>query len=257
MRGLRKKRLIKKSVFYSLIFLFFLGGIIGFFYIPYFRIKKISIEGNTTVATEDLLAEVSNYLNAKYFKIIPNDNILILSKEKVIGDLLKKFSRLKDTSLNKNFPDTLSIIVKERNKEALFCPEKDKCFFLDGNGLAFEQAPNFSPGVYLTFFDERGSSTPAWESNSQVLPQEQFKNLINFKNLISGDNIKILEIILKKENIYQLQTNEGWYILLNDQNNAQITYQNLKLALDQIKDKRKNLDYIDLRFGNKVFYKFR
>ncbi len=63
--------------------------------------------------------------------------------------------------------------------------------------------------------------------------------------------------IIKKEGIYELQTSENWFILLNEQNDSQITYQNLKIALDQIADKRKNLSYIDLRFGNKVFYKFK
>ena len=37
--------------------------------------------------------------------------------------------------------------------------------------------------------------------------------------------------------------------------NPDQTFGNLELVLDQdIKEKRPNLDYIDLRFGKKVFY---
>jgi hypothetical protein len=255
-RRLKKKRFFKKLSFFLLTPLFIFVSLIALFYIPYFKIKKISLEGNSSVDSEKIMANVSNYLAGKEFKIFPQDNFLILSKKEIVASLLKEFPRLKEVSLNKNFPDTISIKVKERNNEALFCfSNKDEgCAFIDEDGFVFDKAPYFSSGVYLTFLEE---ATSAWKSSFQVIPEEQFKKLIDFKNLLAEENIKILQIIIKKEENYELQTNEKWRILLNEKNEAQITYQNLKLTLDQIKDKRKNLDYIDLRFGNKVFYKFK
>jgi len=256
MLRLKKKRFIKKLTFLFLIPLFIFVSIIALFYIPYFKIKKISIEGNSSLDQEKITAEISKYLNDKQFKIFPRDNILILSKKEIINNLLEKFPRLKTVSLIKNFPNSISLKVTEHNSEALFCfkNKDDGCAFIDQDGFVFEKAPYFSPGVYLTFLEE---ATSTWKLNFQVIPEEQFKKLIDFKNLLAGEGIKILQIIIKKEGIYELQTNEGWSILLNEKNDSQLTYQNLKTTLDQIKDKRKNLDYIDLRFGNKVFYKFR
>jgi len=49
---------------------------------------------------------------------------------------------------------------------------------------------------------------------------------------------------------------EGWYALLDEETNFKTAFENMKLVLEnQIKDKRAELEYIDLRFSNKVFFK--
>ena len=260
MLRLKKKRFINKLTFLFLIPLFIFVSLIALFYVPYFRIKKISIEGNSSIDSAKIMADVSNYLTGKNFKIFPRDNFFIMPKKEFIDSLLKEFPRLKTVSLIKNFPNSISLKVTERNNEALFCfKNKDEgCAFIDQDGFVFDKAPYFSAGVYLTFLEE---ATTTWKLDFQVISEEQFKKIIDFKNLLTEENPpiggKILQIIIKKEGIYELQTNEGWSILLNEKNDSQLTYQNLKTTLDQIKEKRRNLDYIDLRFGNKVFYKFK
>ena len=53
-------------------------------------------------------------------------------------------------------------------------------------------------------------------------------------------------------------TRAGWEILLLEDTDPEAAYKNLELALErEIKDKIASLDYIDLRFGNRIFYKFR
>ena len=89
------------------------------------------------------------------------------------------------------------------------------------------------------------------------MPEEEFRKLTDFSNLASRANVNIGKVILKKENIYELYTLDGWRVLANNQNNPNDLFINLTAVLDEIKDKRQNLDYIDLRFGNKVFYKFK
>ncbi len=259
-KKLRRKRIIWKLVLGFLILLFIFGCATAFFYISYLRIKKISIEGNSSLSTEKISGEVSDYLNGKFFRIFPRDNILILPKEAIVSNLLSKFPRIKEVSLNKNFPDSISVKIKERQQEALLCindsPSAGGCAFIDKNGYVFEKAPYFSGDVYLKFFDERES--PLGTIGFQIIPEEQFKKLIDFRNFVSGENIKISKIILKKEGIYEADTSEEWHILLNEQNEPQISYENLKISLDsKIQGDRQKLEYIDLRFGNKVFYKFK
>lgn len=254
-KKLGRKRIIKKMIFGFLILIFIFGCATAFFNISYLRIKKVSLEGNSSLSTEKILSEVSDYLKGKYFHIFPRDNILILPKEAIISNLLSKFPRMKEVSLTKNFPDSISVKIKERQQEAILCINEE-CAFIDENGYVFEKAPYFSGDVYLKFFDERESSPGT--IGLQLIPEEQFKKLIDFKDLVSRENIKISKIILKKEGIYEIDISEGWYILLNEQNEPKISYENLKITLDsKVKENRQNLEYIDLRFGNKVFYKFK
>lgn len=259
-KKLRRKRIIRKLVLVFFILVFILSCITAFFHISSLRIKKISIEGNFSLGTEKISGEVSDYLKGKFFRIFPRDNILLLPKEAIVSNLLSKFPRIEEVSLAKNFPDSISVKIKERQQEAILCingsPPAGGCAFIDENGYVFEKAPYFSGDVYLKFFDERESSPGT--IGFQLISEEQFKKLIDFRDLVSGENIKISKIILKKEGIYEIDISEGWYIFLNEQNEPKISYENLKITLDsKVKENRQNLEYIDLRFGNKVFYKFK
>ena len=60
------------------------------------------------------------------------------------------------------------------------------------------------------------------------------------------------------KNIYEFYVEEGWKIILNAQNEPKSAYLNLITALEaNIKDKRARLDYIDLRLGNKIYFKYK
>ncbi len=251
----RKGALSKIFIWAGAVFLFLLI-ISGLLYLPYFKIQKISISGNNFLETKMIITEVQDFLARKNLFIVPQDNILLLSKKILKSDLLNKFPRAEAISINKNLPHEISINITERKQEALFCGSQSnsQCAFIDENGYIFENAPYFSDNLYLKFFDER-SETASIGKN--ILTQDKFRNLISFKNLLSQENIKIFKINLEKEGIYKLSTDAGWLIMLNEQNEPNLTFENLKITLNKIGNKQNILDYIDLRFGNKVYYKFK
>ena len=93
---------------------------------------------------------------------------------------------------------------------------------------------------------------------SNLIEESEFKKILEFAGLIAKIDGGVSEVILKKENIYEFYTNEGWKIILNDKNEPQSAYLNLVTAIDaNIKDKRTKLDYIDLRLGNKIYFKYK
>ena len=79
-----------------------------------------------------------------------------------------------------------------------------------------------------------------------------------FVKLLSKENLAAGKIVIKDEGAYEIHLREKWQILLNDKNEPEQSFANLKLVLSQIiKEKTPQLEYIDLRLGNKVFYKLR
>lgn len=259
-KKLKRKRFFLRILFFFMLILILAAGAIWSLYIPKFRIQKISVEGAEILSVEKIIANVSDSIKSKYVFIIPKNHILIASKEEIANNLLSSFPRIKELTVNKNFPNSLAIIIKERQSAALLCagennpPAGGECAYIDEDGFVFERAPYFSGEIFLKFFDERDVGNSV--SDKQLLSEEQFKGLIDFKNYLFRENIKIPSINLKKDGIYELQTNKGWFILLNERNDFRIAFENLKTAFDSsIKENQKNLEYIDLRFGNKVFYK--
>jgi hypothetical protein len=252
----------KVLIFFALFFFFVFASAAFFSCYSYFTIKKISIEGNSSISADKILDKVSEYSSGKYFMFFPKDNIFLLPAQKITDNLYLAFPRVEALSLNKNFPDAVFIKIKERAPEALLCAEAEGspaggCAFVDGKGFVFEKAPYFSGDIFLKLLDEREEKHQI-ELRKNIISEDEFKKLIEFKNLARKNDIKISSLILKKDNLYEFRTEEGWRILLNERNAPTLSFENLKIALDsEVKEERKNLDYIDLRFGNKVFYKFK
>ena len=253
-----------KAVLILLYVFVLLGGGVAPFYIPKFRVAEISIGGLSSLNQEDLREEISGVLNGKFYGIFPYDNILMVPREKIIAVLLEKFSLLKSVSINREFPQSLSVIAEERKVEALWCPgavltstipSAAECAFVDAEGFIFQPAPLFSGMIFLKFFDGR-TELPA--IGKEMLAEGEFRKLTALKDKLDGKNLYIAKIILKDAEIYEIYLNEGWYILFNSKNEAEQTFGNLELVLGAtIKEKRPELDYVDLRFGKKVFFKLR
>jgi len=288
-RRVRRKRLILKAVFLLFGFLIFMAGIVALFYIPKFRINEISVQGIEALDVKQFKGEVANLLSGKLYRIIPYNNIFIIPAEKITTELLQKFPLLKTITVIRDFSQKLSIEIKERKPEAIWCHggfstdsnletststlatsalrsfSEGGCAFVDEEGFIFGPAPLFSGTIFLKFFDERGQSTstgvilgePAG-IGKEMIPDAEFQKLRSFKDLLVKNDINVAKIILKDEGIYEVYSKEGWYILLNAKNEPNPSFNNLKLVLDtQIKEKRPKLEYIDFRFGKKVFFKFK
>lgn len=254
----RKKK--RKRLLIRLLLMFFVVAIIivlvvWSFYIDYFKVKKITVEGNSFLESEKIISNISSSLTGKHFYILPKSNILIIPKKEIINNLLNNFLRIKSIDVSRDFPDAIAIVIEERKPTALLCEER-RCLFLDDTGYAFEESAFFSGDIYVKFIDQRDEKT--FSLNKQILPEDEYKNLINFTDLLEREKIKIPNIILKNEGLYEFHTTEGWHILLSERGDYKIAFDNLKISLEnQIKDKRPELEYIDLRLRNKVFYKFK
>lgn len=253
-RRLRRKRFfLKASLIFAAILLFLLG-VTASIYIPKFRINEISIEGTAVLDKEQLKEEAFSLLRQKFWGIFPYDNIFILPKERIIATLSKKFPLIKKVTIKNDFSRKVFISVEERKPEALWC-KKDFCAFLDEAGFIFEPAPVFSGTIFPKFFDER--ETPA-DIGKEILPAAEFQKLHFVLETLEKKNFNVVKTILKDSGLYEIHLDEGWYILFNEKNNAETVSENLELILENnIKEKRPQLEYIDLRFGNKIFFKLK
>lgn len=251
----KRRKTIIRLIFAFLFLVVVCALIIWSFYFDYFRIKNINIEGNSFIEKEKIIENINSSISGKYFYLIPKNNILIASKKEIANNLLNNFLRVKSADVSKKLPDGLIIKIEERNPLALLCEDKN-CFFIDDTGYVFEESPFFSGDIFMKFIDQRNERN--FSANTKILSEEEFRNLINFSESLSKDGIKISGVILKNEGLYEFHTSEEWYILLSQRSNYKVSFDNLKIALnEQIKEKRPELEYVDLRLQNKVFFKYR
>jgi len=252
-----------KAIVVGVIFAAIFAGVVAFFRIPYLQVDKIEISGNNLINSDDLIKKIKTNLEGKYFGLFPKANIFIIPKDKISAELPENFKRIKKISLDKKYFGAIAVKIDERNNAVLFC-EKEDCAYADEKGFVFEKAPYFSGAVFLKLVEQRNSDSGENAKTideylgTSFIAESEFKKILEFDGLINKIGGGVSEVVLKKENIYEFYMNEGWKIILNDKNEPQSAYLNLITALDaNIKDKRPKLDYIDLRLGNKIYFKYK
>lgn len=135
----------------------------------------------------------------------------------------------------------------------IFCLPDD-CFYIDENGVLSESAPRFSENPLPELAIDGERSIKIGERLMEDAAIVFIKIFLDNLKSAGAEPARIeiadhgAKIILK----------EGWHILISFDTSADEAASNLKLLLDQkIKEVRNGLEYIDLRFPNKAFYKLR
>ncbi|MDP3935355.1 MAG: hypothetical protein Q8Q46_04030 [Candidatus Giovannonibacteria bacterium] len=253
----KRKQFAGKAVIFGGGLLLILFIIWGFFWVPYFRVANIKIEG---YADENgVKTALAGYLSSLNKLFLPRNNFFLLNTDSVNQILKEKGFDLAEVS--KQIPSTLLIRFISAPPLFIFCPptqadqDKSACFYINGAGALGERAPKFSenPLPELAIFGQSSAKI-----GDQIFPEQKAKFLGEFLGSLKNLNIAPLKIEVSENKDIKIFTKEGWRILTSFDVLAEETARNLKLLLDQkIKEKRAELEYIDMRFPDKAFYKLK
>lgn len=146
--------------------------------------------------------------------------------------------------------------------------EKRDCYFLDASGYVFAKAPAFSGDILVRLYGplaaEADDAAPAKTDTigKYYLPASKFPAIRSMVRGVSLLSLTPSSLVRKEDGDYELLLKGGGKILFSDKEDPVRIVSNLDSALssDPLKknmaEKRSALQYIDLRFGNKVFFKF-
>ncbi len=229
------------------------------------NIKQIDVGGNKVVDTEAIKEVVNADMAGYYLWFFPKTNIFLYPENKIKKDLIEKFKRLDNIYFNFESGNTFQIHVTEREGKYIWCGNdypvignsEQICSFMDEKGYIFDQAPHFSGNVYFKFYGDY------FQNDNTIFPQ-----LITFKKNLEALGLKPMAMYVSKDNnakvILQPLNNSSVIPVIRFKIDSDFDkiHENLETALtteplkSQFKNKYSLLLYIDLSFGNKVYYKF-
>ena len=274
---LKKKR---QKIFLNKIFLSVISLLTVFAGLSYLsglkqlNITEVKINGNKSIDSEMAKIIAQKEITGNYLWFFPKTNILFYPKNNIKNELQNEFKRLKDAVFSIKDGKTLEISLIEREASYMWCdttlPESDvagqKCYFMDENGFIFDEAAYFSGGVYFKFYGK--ISVEENSLSGTYFAKENFYKFILFKKVL--ENMKLKPVALYQEDNGDIKfflsrensLSMGPEIILKINSDFQKVAENLETALNteplqsNFKNKYSSLLYIDLRFGNKVYYKF-
>ncbi|MBX4215815.1 hypothetical protein KW797_02620 [Candidatus Parcubacteria bacterium] len=271
LRG-RRQAAFAKSAFF---FIVLCGGVICAFVFfirePFVRVQAVTVMGEEALSESEVQAMASTTLEGYYFSVLPRDSIFFYPRAALERELSSRFTRVHDVEVSRQSLRSLSITLHERAPVYLWCgAEKEivttACFFLDEEGYVFERAPTFSGSILTRFYGplEKGTEAVSDEAiGKYFLPSGNFVLLGDFVRKVAMLSLAPSYLVKKEDGDMELFLKEGGKVALSLKEDMEKMFSNLESALlaDPLKSdmekRRTALDYIDLRFGNKVFFKFR
>lgn len=237
-------------------------------------INNIVVTGTRIVNAPDVEEVAINDMSGKYLHLFHKSNSFIYPKNKIYLDLVSTFPRIGTLSIYRDNLNTLHIDISERSGTSLYCgahvPEieseiGENCYFINNDGYIFDKAPYFSGNVYFKYYTPIGNlDNPMGQ---QVLPQDLFHNYMRFIDGIELLKFKPTYLVINSEgdsSLYldHLMTSTSPKILFKTDSDLDDILNNLSLSMNtesfasEINSKYTTLLYIDMRFKNKVLYKF-
>ncbi|MEK9148325.1 MAG: FtsQ-type POTRA domain-containing protein [Patescibacteria group bacterium] len=253
------------------------GGAAYVMTLPALRLERLEIKGADLVSPAAIEAKAREVIRGEVWGFIPRDNFFFVSSELIERELRRYFPQLKKVNVAKRFPNRLMVKIEERQLWGIYCyrptsarlsqgsllrqisggqaEPPSSCFYLDTNGTAYEALAAFEGWLLPVIY----SPAPPTLGQEAARP-EMLEFYGQAQKAASSINGQILTMTMSTTTPadVRLQLAEGWELWVTAERPTAEWLGVIKSVLEkEIGGRRSELDYVDLRFGNKVFYKYK
>jgi hypothetical protein len=265
----RKRKLIVRSVLLFLGVFLVCFSIVWVFAHPSFQIKKIRIEGNKILSADAVIAVAQRDISGNYFFFFPRTNVLFYPKDAIRSEIVSAFPRANSVAVSLE-GDVLIISLSERDPAAIWCGvEKDAtttengCYYLDKTGYVFDTSPNFSGDAYFKFYGKGLLANGRSAVGQNFISADLLEKLSDLRHTLQRYNKKTDDLFLGDESRAELTAESGCKIVFSTDQDFSALKANMEAVFKSPgwgkeisgTDKCADLEYIDFRFGNKIYYK--
>ncbi len=265
------RSIFKSPIFWlALLFLIIAFSILYLLvFYPEFQVGNVIISGNDKTQEQVIEDIVLDSISKRFLSIggwsLTSKSIFFINADRLNKQILDKLPIIESIKIDKKLPDTLILGITERKPAAVFCPFMDqptvenqkKCFLIDGNGVIFE--PLSAPAPDMVVVQQLMAENQVF-TGEEVIARNIMGSIYEIeKSLKENFEIDIEEALITSPIQLNINTSENWKIYFNTDQGFNIGLQVAKLNLllkgEIAPEARKNLQYIDLRFKDRAYYK--
>jgi hypothetical protein len=274
------KKQIQNFLITFFIFLVILGSVITFFF--YFgQIKKVKVNSFDNLNNKEIEQIIQNYIKKQN---IFGKNFLFLNQKKLEENLKNEDSSISKISIKRNIDASIDVLIYRQQPFFFSCNENFviPCVIGNSDGEYYQELidkNNLDKNIFEIITDEKNLTTPnpslikegTGEVDSFVgnrfLSQEKFKLLQELKKYFDQKGMKVKKINVDALKVAKLYidnyyiNNSGFYVTISLDKSFVQTIEDLETLEKSVefgnvlKNKNSNLQYLDLSFKDKVFYK--
>lgn len=259
------KKRIFQIVILSMLGVFVLFGIRQLFNTRFFQIHQADVQPVYSVSTEQVQKSIINYLANNNAIGLLRGNSITFSPSRLSAALLDWYPSFKNVRTEFTQSKFITIWIDEYVPKYIWCYVD--CVFADETGYLYQFTQKPEPQGFIVFRGPLKSEKP--EIRNNIFYSEEVKKFfLELRDLLEMYHIEIKgiqnintdSVIIEIQRINSIITKSG-VIKISKQSGIHYIEQTLPIVL-QNNDFRLSLesgfqlDYIDLRYPEKIFYKF-
>ena len=237
------------------------------------RIQEVTVETDGSLDTAAIGARVQESLDGSIIGLFPKSSILFLHTTEIERMLHTNFPRIREVDIQRKSFHTLHAVIKERLPAALWCGDvvptvpkpttastthseagTGRCYLVDNEAYIYAVAPTFSGESFPRYY---GSLSQAEPAGQHMIPVAEFQAWQAFHADMQEHERPLAALLFVDERDVEIYLTNGLRIFIPRTLNKQESLQRLLTTLDSDAiDTTRAIDYLDLRFGTKVFIKY-
>lgn len=227
---------------------------------PRLQVTEVVVEGAQVADPFEVSQFVLGTLDGTYLRIFPKTSIVLISPDTLTQSIARAYPRFKSVAVDRASMQKLVVSVEEYPGVYLWCDTTDACSFMDAQGTVFADAPYFSGSAYLKVYGGTRSPYPFTAFNPT-----QMQMIATLSDKLPGIDIEPLSVSFVSDKTVVVR-------FVHNQREAQIRFDpttpidaQLDILYSGLRtqplsrlyhDRAQVLEYLDVRFDNKLVYKF-
>lgn len=226
-------------------------------YLPRFSVSSIDVEGAQVVQPELIRSYAETVLDDGSFHWLSRSNIFLYPRVEIEKAIPENFPRIESAHISREsfLATVVKITVKERTMYGIWCDEEKRCYEMDETGFIFSETPYTTSTRYVFTGGIPTSSDPIGQSFIKA----HLPGLLSLLRLLGQAGYEPRGAAVVSSQDFHVSLASGFMLKVSFGGDANALARNLELVLssDTLKDKKDQIEYIDLRFGNRVYYKLK
>jgi hypothetical protein len=230
-------------------------------YLPRYSFGPVSVQGAQAVSASAIADYAESIVYNGSHQFFSRANIFLYPKALIEKDIPLEFPRIASASITTRslFSNAITISVVERQPFALWCASDQTstdCYYLDQSGYIFAQAPTAATSSEYIFSGGVSTSTAII---GQTFVPGHTQGLVAFLQLLNQAGFTPLGAQVQSDQDFTVPLQQGFYVYASFGEDPGTLVSNLQLILSSsaLAGQTQNLEYVDLRFGDKVYYKLK
>ncbi|KKW35704.1 hypothetical protein A2852_00405 [Candidatus Adlerbacteria bacterium RIFCSPHIGHO2_01_FULL_54_23] len=246
----RRRRRARMALLFGILALGIFGGAVALARASFLRITDVAVSGVKTVPQISVEEIVREKLQGSYFFLFPKNNILLYPQKEIEKTLLAAHGEFKTAEVRAKDFHALAVAVIEREPKAVWCYSitsgQAECYLMDEDGVPYAPAPQFAEQVYVEYRGTLGGYFSALFALVEALMQKEPDNPVRQ--------------VVVDENEVRAYFQKDFLLIFSLKDSGGDVFERFSLALASEPFKGRKLsefEYLDLRFGDKLYYKIK